>query len=277
MARQPAAHSRIHDHFAEQIRQGLFEDGGQLPTEAEIAREFGVSRATVQIAMSRLAWGGWIRRYPGRGTFANVQPGARGPAMRDLRSRTNVEDVRGDPFDVPDELPGGFASIPSFALDADGISAERAEKLVEYYRNARSATISYRLTSFARTRISDRIATELMVDRDVTIFEMERRKYLEDTAVEIEHHYFAPDVSPKFDTADLDSLSTEELFVKDRLGVDIDRMEVTMQKLKIKRSEFAPNSLLSLKPNFLVKWFSEDGRIIVFTMRFCWGTPPIFI
>lgn len=67
------AHSRIHDFFAGQILQGGIEIGQQLPTESEIARQFGVSRATVQTAMSRLALEGWIERFPGKGTFAKFR------------------------------------------------------------------------------------------------------------------------------------------------------------------------------------------------------------
>ncbi len=77
MMQQPepriTAHSRIHDFFVERIQQGTIDIGDKLPTEAEIARQFGVCRATVQNAMSRLALEGWIERFPGRGTFAKEQ------------------------------------------------------------------------------------------------------------------------------------------------------------------------------------------------------------
>lgn len=61
--------TRIHGQFSEQIREGKLVPGDQLPTESEIAREFGVSRSTVQSAMARLATEGWIERFAGRGTF----------------------------------------------------------------------------------------------------------------------------------------------------------------------------------------------------------------
>ena len=77
-AARPTAHSQIRDFFATQIEDGDLEFGQQLPTEAEIARQFGVSRATVQSAMSRLVLEGWIERYPGRGTFARRPDEIRG-------------------------------------------------------------------------------------------------------------------------------------------------------------------------------------------------------
>lgn len=75
MDRPSPAHSRIYEHFVSEIQQGRFPPGEKMPTEAKIADQFGVSRATVQFAMSRLAWNGWIKRYPGRGTYATKPEG----------------------------------------------------------------------------------------------------------------------------------------------------------------------------------------------------------
>lgn len=43
--------------------------GERLPSEAELCREFGVSRITIQQALALLAKEGRIRRHQGRGTF----------------------------------------------------------------------------------------------------------------------------------------------------------------------------------------------------------------
>ena len=43
--------------------------GDQLPTEAEMARQFGVSRTVVREAVKALAARGLIHAVPGRGTF----------------------------------------------------------------------------------------------------------------------------------------------------------------------------------------------------------------
>lgn len=60
---------RIQRHFLDRIADGTLRVGDRLPTEMEIAREFATSRATVQAAMSRLVYGGWIEKQAGRGTF----------------------------------------------------------------------------------------------------------------------------------------------------------------------------------------------------------------
>lgn len=60
---------RIQRHILDRITGGELTVGDRLPTEMEIARQFGTSRATVQSAMSRLVYEGWIEKQPGRGTF----------------------------------------------------------------------------------------------------------------------------------------------------------------------------------------------------------------
>ena len=120
MERSPPAHSRIHDHYAGLIRQGLIDTGQQLPTEAEIARTFRVSRATVQFAMSRLAWEGWIERYPGRGTFASVR-----------RPRPGVD------ADMP--------SIRPLEGGAAGNDGEVTYRLMSFGRKLASADVSRQL------------------------------------------------------------------------------------------------------------------------------------
>lgn len=59
----------IQRHFLDRIASGKLRVGDQLPTEMDIAKEFGTSRATVQNAMSRLVFEGWIEKQAGRGTF----------------------------------------------------------------------------------------------------------------------------------------------------------------------------------------------------------------
>ena len=46
---------------------------GRLPSEPELARRLGVSRATVRQAITELEGGGFVRRRQGRGTFVTGQ------------------------------------------------------------------------------------------------------------------------------------------------------------------------------------------------------------
>lgn len=64
-------YARIQKHFLDRIASGELSVGDQLPTENEIAKAFGTSRATVQNAMSRLVYEGLIEKQAGRGTFVS--------------------------------------------------------------------------------------------------------------------------------------------------------------------------------------------------------------
>lgn len=63
--------SRLHRELKERIAGGHFPPGGQLPSEAELVEQYGVSRSTVRSALSALEAEGLIVRRWGVGTFVN--------------------------------------------------------------------------------------------------------------------------------------------------------------------------------------------------------------
>lgn len=64
---------QLKELVSEKIESGEWEPGYRLPTEAELSREFGVSRITVRHAMQLLQSQGMLERKQGRGTFV-AQP-----------------------------------------------------------------------------------------------------------------------------------------------------------------------------------------------------------
>ncbi|WP_432825518.1 GntR family transcriptional regulator [Dactylosporangium sp. CA-092794] len=70
-----------------QILQGRFADGQRLPTEAELAEHYRLSRQTVRRAFQDLVAEGMVHRVPGRGTFAAPKDG------RYIRQMGSVEDL----------------------------------------------------------------------------------------------------------------------------------------------------------------------------------------
>ncbi len=62
---------RIRDELLALIRDGQFGADQQLPSEADLAKEFGVSRATIRAALSMLASQGIVQRKHGSGTYVN--------------------------------------------------------------------------------------------------------------------------------------------------------------------------------------------------------------
>lgn len=77
--------ARLSEQLAESlaigIRDGQLPPGQRLPTEAELAQRFGVSRTVVREALSRLRTLGLIETRQGSGAFVKAVPG---PALNDL-------------------------------------------------------------------------------------------------------------------------------------------------------------------------------------------------
>jgi GntR family transcriptional regulator len=95
--RAEAAYQRLARTLRGEIRRGRYADGARLPTEAELARDFSVSRQTVRRAFHDLVAEGLVRRTAGRGTFATP----RGPYLRQFGS---IEDLMALSLDTELEI-----------------------------------------------------------------------------------------------------------------------------------------------------------------------------
>ncbi|NIL77892.1 GntR family transcriptional regulator [Rhodococcus sp. B10] len=69
------------------IAAGTYKNGVRLPTESELASEFGASRQTIRRAFHDLVSEGIVHRVPGRGTFATEHN------SRYLRQLGSIEDL----------------------------------------------------------------------------------------------------------------------------------------------------------------------------------------
>lgn len=76
----------LHEQLRAKIRADGFETGDQFLTEREVARQFKVSRATANKALSRLVAEGWLEFRKGAGTF--VRDGVLDYDLRQLVSFT---------------------------------------------------------------------------------------------------------------------------------------------------------------------------------------------
>jgi len=61
--------SRIAAHVISQIVQGVWKEGGRIPSESELTHVFGASRMTVHHALRDLTARGFLVRRSGAGTY----------------------------------------------------------------------------------------------------------------------------------------------------------------------------------------------------------------
>lgn len=96
--RPDTAYRTLANELREAILADRFSNGARLPTEAELARDRGLSRQTVRRAFHDLVTEGLVYRVPGRGTFASDRSG------QYLRQFGSVEDLMGLSIDTELEL-----------------------------------------------------------------------------------------------------------------------------------------------------------------------------
>ncbi|MEM9066781.1 MAG: GntR family transcriptional regulator [Planctomycetota bacterium] len=79
VSRAGPKHKQILEILEKRIRSGAIAPGGRFPTDADLVREFGVSRPTVARAVGELERAGLVDRRRGAGTFVRsaAQPSGR--------------------------------------------------------------------------------------------------------------------------------------------------------------------------------------------------------
>ncbi|MQA81428.1 MAG: GntR family transcriptional regulator [Streptosporangiales bacterium] len=87
LRRNEPAFRRVWADLRTQILSQTFADGIALPTEAELADRYSVSRQTIRRAFQDLVSEGLVHRAPGRGTFATP------PSGRYLRQLGSIDDL----------------------------------------------------------------------------------------------------------------------------------------------------------------------------------------
>ncbi|MEJ2597382.1 MAG: GntR family transcriptional regulator [Anaerolineales bacterium] len=108
---------QVADQLRSLINARYFSDG-RLPSEPDLARRMGASRATIRQALERLARGGLIVRRHGVGTFVNHQV---------LNIRTRLEEVWD--FDEMIRQAGYLPNVRHLELELDNADTALVEKL----------------------------------------------------------------------------------------------------------------------------------------------------
>jgi GntR family transcriptional regulator, arabinose operon transcriptional repressor len=102
----PPKYRQVYDALLRQILSGRIEEGGRLPSEAELVARFGASRITVARALRELQLAGLIDRRAGSGSF--VRP--RRAATRALTFGVLIPDF--GRVEVFDAICRGFMDAP---------------------------------------------------------------------------------------------------------------------------------------------------------------------
>ncbi len=82
--------ARLADRLRQRIAEGDWEPGHRLPSEQDLAAEYGVSRPTVRSAVARLVDSGMLRVRHGSGTFVTTHRGGIQAGLQELRSTTRI-------------------------------------------------------------------------------------------------------------------------------------------------------------------------------------------
>jgi GntR family transcriptional regulator len=79
---EPPKYVQVITALQERIDAGVYPPGSKLPSENELADEFGHSRPTVVRALDILKRDGWVDKQQGRGTFVRGRPSVGGERTR---------------------------------------------------------------------------------------------------------------------------------------------------------------------------------------------------
>lgn len=160
----------------DRIDRGYYGEGGRLPSEAELGKEFDVSRITVSRAINELARQGLVERRRGAGTRIVANPRQTRPvatglkgllqSLNDMGNRTQVEVLEFGFVTAPAEVQTGLEVEP-------GDTVQRAVRV----RSHNGQPFSY-IVSYIRGEIGRRFGREDMVNKSML-------SLLEENGVEI--------------------------------------------------------------------------------------------
>lgn len=92
--------AQLADRLRQRIADGDWEPGHRLPSEQDLATEYGVSRPTVRSAVARLVDSGLLRVRHGAGTFVTSHPSEIRAGLQELRSTTRIIAEQGHSCEV---------------------------------------------------------------------------------------------------------------------------------------------------------------------------------
>lgn len=140
--------SRLYEQIIEQIQgrimEGKVRPGDKLPSERELAEQFGVSRTAVREAVKAMREKGLLEVQPGRGTFVTDLTGGTTEVMRDSLSlivKISLGNDLGKLVQVRTLLEPGIAALA--AEMATPLDLETMQQAVNVMDTAMTRTDAY--------------------------------------------------------------------------------------------------------------------------------------
>ncbi|SON54071.1 L-lactate utilization operon repressor [Hartmannibacter diazotrophicus] len=118
--KKPKLSVRIVAELRRRIESGEIVEGGRLPTEIALVREFGVSRTVIREAVTSLTSDGWVEPRQGAGVFVIRRGDEKKPCPWALQQ---VDPAAGDDFRLAMEVEA--AGLAALRRDASDIEAMR--------------------------------------------------------------------------------------------------------------------------------------------------------
>ncbi|HEL1586756.1 TPA: GntR family transcriptional regulator [Streptococcus suis] len=147
-----AAYITIHDKIKEQIDQGIWAIGQRLPSERDLAEEFGVSRMTLRQGITLLVEEGVLQRKVGSGTYvANTRVQEK---MRGTTSFSEIVQLQGK---EPSSRVLSFVKTKPNEKEIDLLGLEKGEFVIrmERVRFADAVPVVYEVASIPARLIQD--------------------------------------------------------------------------------------------------------------------------
>lgn len=133
--KQQKVYNQIVNQFIDQIEQGEFKQGMQLPPERQLARNLGVSRSSLREALTVLQMLNLVETVAGEGTFITGKPG------EELKNYLNNVNVDESPFVIIQARKAIEPSIASLAATQHNeTNLQRISEILEWIDSDHSET-----------------------------------------------------------------------------------------------------------------------------------------
>lgn len=189
-------HAAIREWIEQEIHRGAFVEGQQLPTEQELMRQFGVSRAPVRQAMEVLELTGVVVRRSGAGTFISSS-GIRSSLLDYLRPhRTDAEEhgehrVLGTRVTGAGSVPWAATEFPPstpvavldrvkihasgkpILLERTAVDLTRAPEILDQDLGPLTTIPYYNSLGLPVARVTTRLSAELLTTEDAAALDVD--------------------------------------------------------------------------------------------------------